>query len=70
MVLAVTVGFTVMVNVVGVPSHGTPLYVYVGVTVMVPVIGAVVLLVAANEAMLSVVPLPASPIAVLLFSQA
>ena len=69
MVLTVMVGFTVMVKDAGVPWHALPLYVYVGVTVMVPVIGVVVLLVAANAAMLFPVPLAPSPIAVLVFDQ-
>lgn len=58
------IGFTVMVNVIGVP--GQPLA--VGVTVMVEVTGVVPALVAVNEAMLPT-PLPAKPMEVLLFVQ-
>lgn len=58
----VAVGFTVMVNDNGVPTH--PLA--VGVTVIVPVIGPFVPFVVVNAGMLPF-PLAASPIAVLLF---
>jgi len=62
--LTVAVGLTVTVNVKGVPVH--PLA--VGVTVIVAVIGDVVAFVAVKEGTLPD-PLPASPIAVLLFVQ-
>lgn len=57
MAFTVGVGFTVMVNEVGVPVH--PLA--VGVTVMVAVMGAAVVLVAVNERMFPL-PEPAKPI--------
>ena len=62
------VGFTVMVNVIGVPTQLTPLLVNVGVTVMVAVTGANTVLVALNEPIFPV-PLAAKPIDVLLFAQ-
>ena len=62
--LTVGVGFTVKVKDWGVPVH--PLA--VGVTVMVAMIGLLVELVAANDAILPL-PLAASPMAVLLFVQ-
>jgi hypothetical protein len=63
---AVGVGFTVMVNVRGVPVHSVPPFRKLGVTVIVAVTGALVVLVAVNEAMLPV-PLAPRPIDVLLF---
>ena len=65
----VAVGFTVMLNVVAVPTQLTPPLVKVGVTVIVATTGVVVTLVATNVGMLPV-PLAAKPIAVLLFVQA
>ena len=62
------VGFTVMVNVIGVPVQVTPALVNCGVTVIVATSGALVALVALNAAM-SPVPAGASPIAVLLLVQ-
>jgi len=63
---AVGVGFTVMVNVRGVPVHSVPPFRKLGVTVIVAVTGALVAFVAVNEAMLPV-PLAPRPIDVLLF---
>ena len=57
-----------MVNDFAVPVQVTPALVYDGVTVMVAVIGALVLLVAVNEAIFPV-PLAARPIDVVLFTQ-
>ncbi len=54
-------GLTVIVNVIGVPSHGTPPLVKRGVTVIVAVTGDVVRFDAVNAAM-SPLPLAASPI--------
>jgi phosphotransferase system glucose/maltose/N-acetylglucosamine-specific IIC component len=65
LMLTVGVGLTVMVKEDGTP--GQP--VDVGVTVIVPLIGAVVELVAVNEAILLPLPLAANPIAGLLFVQ-
>ena len=65
----VIVGFTVMVNVVGVPTQLTPALVNVRVTVIVAVIGAFVLFVAAKLGKVPV-PLAASPMLVVLFVQA
>ncbi len=59
------VGLTVMVKVWAVPEHETLLFVNEGVTVIVAVTGAVVALVAVNEA-ISPVPLAARPIDVVL----
>ena len=56
----VGVGFTVMVNVCGVPLQSTPSFEYTGVTVMVATTGVNPAFVAVNEAMLPV-PLAASP---------
>ena len=64
----VGVGFTVIVNVIGVPVQVTPLLVYVGVTVIVATTGAVPVLIAVKLAILPV-PVAASPILVLLFVQ-
>src|SRR5882762_6827186 len=50
--VTVAVGLTVIVNVVGVPVHVVPPFVYDGVTVIVAVTGAVVAFVAVNEAIL------------------
>ena len=63
-VLTVGVGLTVIVKLVDVPAQLR----LVGVTVMVAVTGALVLLVAVNEAM-SPEPLAARPMLVLLFVQ-
>jgi hypothetical protein len=62
--LTVAVGFTVMVNVLGVPVQP----IAAGVTVIVAVIGEVVAFAAVNEGTLPE-PFAASPIAVLLFVQ-
>jgi hypothetical protein len=62
------VGFTVIVNVRGVPVHSVPPFRKLGVTVIVAVTGAFVVLVAVNEAMLPL-PLAPSPIEVLLLVQ-
>ena len=59
-------GFTVIVNVIGVPGH--PLA--VGVTVMSPEIAALVALVVVKAGIVAVLPEAAKPIAVLLFVQA
>ena len=64
----VAVGFTVMVNVVAMPTQLTPLFVNVGVTVIVATIGVVVLLVAIKVGILPV-PLAAIPIEAALFVQ-
>ena len=61
-------GFTVIVNVTGVPGQLRPLAVLTGVTVIVAVTGAVVLLVAMNEPIFPVPP-AARPILVLLLVQ-
>ena len=66
-VFTVGIGFTVMVNVLGVPAQVEPLT-KTGVTVMVAVIAALVLFVPMKEGMLPV-PLAPRPIAVLLFVQ-
>ena len=66
--LTVAVGFTVMVNVLDVPTHLTPALVNVGVTVMVAVTGALVALVAIKDAILPA-PLAANPIDGALFVQ-
>ena len=63
-VLTVGVGLTVIVKLVDVPAQLR----FVGVTVMVAVTGALVLLVAVNDAM-SPEPLAARPMLVLLFVQ-
>ena len=62
------VGFTVMLNVSGVPTQLTPLFVKVGVTVIDATTGVVVLLVATNVGMLPL-PLAAIPIEGALFVQ-
>ena len=67
--LTLPVGFTVMVNVLGVPAVLIPPLVYVGVTVIVAVIGAVVVLLTVKAAMLPV-PLAARPIPGVSFVQA
>lgn len=59
--LTVGVGLTVIVKVPGVPEQLTPPLVNTGVTVIVATIGALVILVAVNEAIFPV-PLSASPI--------
>ena len=64
----VGVGFTVMVNVIGVPVQVTPLLVNVGVTVIVATTGAVPVLIAVKLGMFPV-PAAARPILVLLFVQ-
>ena len=58
------VGFTVIVNVCGVPVHGPN----TGVTVIVAVMGSAVALVAVNDAILPL-PLAAKPMDVLLLVQ-
>jgi hypothetical protein len=58
-------GFTVMVKVIGVPTH--PLV--VGVTVMVPDMGAVPVLAVVNEGRLPI-PLAPNPILILSLAQA
>ncbi len=58
---AVGVGLTVIVNVIGVPVQSVPPFRKLGVTVIVAVTGALVALVAVNDAM-SPVPLAARPI--------
>ena len=63
-VVTVGAGFTVTVNVAGVPAHPFA----DGVTVMVAVMGEVVALVAVNEG-ISPDPLGARPMAVLSFAQ-
>jgi hypothetical protein len=62
------IGFTVIVNVIGVPGQLTPPAVYVGVTVIVPEIGVVPVFVAVPLIGLPV-PLAGKPIAGLLFVQ-
>ena len=69
MAFTIAVGFTVMVNVLGVPTQLTVPLVNVGVTVIVAVIGAVVVFVAVKLGNVAV-PLAASPILVVLFVQA
>ena len=64
----VAVGFTVMVNVNGIPTQLTPLLVNVGVTVIVATTGVVVLLVATKVGILPE-PLAAIPIDGSLFTQ-
>ena len=64
----VAVGFTVMVNVVVMPTQLTPLFVNVGVTVIVATTGVVVLLVATKVGILPV-PLAVMPIDAALFVQ-
>ena len=64
----VAVGFTMMVNVSGVPTQLTPLFVNVGVTVMDATTGVVVLLVAIKVGIFPV-PLAAIPIDGALFVQ-
>jgi hypothetical protein len=65
--LTVGTGFTVIVNVVGVPVHVPPALVYDGVTVIVPVNGAPVALV--DTKLRLPVPLAPRPMAVLLLVQ-
>jgi len=55
------VGFTVIVNVIGVPEHETPPLVYDGVTVIVETKGVVPVLTAVNES-ISPEPVAANPI--------
>ena len=62
------VGFTVIVNDIGVPLQVTPPLVYAGVTVIVPNIGAFVAFVPMNEAIFPD-PLAARPIAVFVLVQ-
>jgi hypothetical protein len=62
------VGFTVIVNVLDVPTQLTPALVKVGVTVIVAVTGLLVVLVAIKEAMLPA-PVAANPIDGVLFTQ-
>ena len=64
----VAVGFTVMVNVLAVPTQLTPPFINVGVTVMVAITGAVVTLVAINVGILPA-PAAANPIDGALFVQ-
>lgn len=61
-------GFTVMVNVLGVPAQVIPALVYKGVTVMVATCGDVPVFAVTNDAIFPV-PLAAKPIEVLLFTQ-
>ena len=65
--LTVGIGFTVMVNVIGVPGQVTPLLKF-GVTVMVATWGTLVTLVATKLAILPA-PAAARPMLVLLFVQ-
>jgi hypothetical protein len=67
-VFTVGVGFTVIVNVTGVPVQVTPPLLYVGVTVIVATTGVVPLFIAVKLAILPV-PLAASPMEVLLLVQ-
>ena len=67
-VFTVAVGLTVMVNVFDGPEQVVPPFVNVGVTVIVATNGALVVLVAVKLAILPV-PLPANPIAGILFVQ-
>ena len=67
-VFTVAIGFTVIVNVIGVPVQPFTLLVNVGVTVIVAVIGAVPVLFAINDRILPV-PFAAKPIDVVLFTQ-
>ena len=62
------VGFTVMANVLEVPTQLTPAFVKVGVIVMVAVTGVLVALVATNEAILPA-PLATKPIEGVLLTQ-
>ena len=62
------VGFTVMVNVLDVPTQLTPAFVKVGVTVMVAVTGVLLALVATKEAILPA-PVAAKPIDGVLLTQ-
>src|SRR5664279_1626018 len=64
----VAVGFTVMVKLIGAPPQVTPALVKLGVTVIVAVTGALVALVAVNDAILPA-PLAANPIDGVLFVQ-
>lgn len=64
----VAVGFTVIVNVIAVPTQLTPALVYVGVTVMVATTGAVPALVTTKDPILPE-PLAANPIEGVLFTQ-
>ena len=64
----VAVGFTVMVNVLDVPTQLTPALVNVGVTVMVAVTGALVALVAIKDAIFPA-PVAAKPIDGVLLTQ-
>lgn len=68
MALTTGVGFTVMVNTIGVPVQLTPPEVNTGVTVMLATTGALVVLVAVKLAILPV-PDAASPMLVLLLVQ-
>ena len=66
--VTVGVGFMVMVNVLAVPGQVLPALVKLGVTVMVAVMGALVVLMPINEAILPV-PLAPKPMLVLLLVQ-
>ena len=59
------VGFTVMVNVTGVPVHVTPALVYDGVTTIVATAGAVPAFTPTKEAMLPLPDATGKPIVVL-----
>ena len=61
-------GFTVIENVLAVPTQDVPPFVYVGVTVIIPEMGAVEVLDAVKEIL--PVPLAAKPMAVLSLAQA
>ena len=66
--LTVAVGFTVIVNVIDVPTQLTPPLVNVGVTVMVAVTGELLVLLAVNVGMFPL-PLAARPIDAVLLIQ-
>ena len=68
--LTVGIGFTVIVNVLGVPATVKPPFEYVGVTVIVATTGAFVVFIAVKAAIVDPVPLAARPILVVLFVQA
>ena len=66
--LTVAVGFTVIVNVIDVPTQLTPPLVNVGVTVMVAVTGELLVLLAVNVGMFPL-PLAARPMDAVLLIQ-
>jgi hypothetical protein len=70
MLVTAGVGLTVMVKFFDGPTQLVPPLVKVGVTVIVPLIAVLPVLLAVNDAILSVVPLAANPIAGLLFVHA